>query len=351
VGRSNEMIRQWKLLQRLASRRGSTIPSLAAELNVTTRTIRRDLTALQEAGFPVWDDDGEGKKHWRLDPNGMAAALARNALTVQELCALYTSRAVLKGVAGSEALGDLQSALGKLEAALPRGVRRFLDRLPAVVTAKAMPGRRRGAGANDFVTKLFDAALGKRVVSMRYDSQHSGGEKDYMVHPYRLVYVQNAVYLQAFVPAYAEIRTFLIDRIRRLTIEERTFEPIGELGTDAFSKSLGAFSGPACKVQLRFAAAVASFIKDRLWHESQQCRQRPDGSLVLTMQVTDDFALRQWILGFGRSVRVLAPASLAEWTAGELEQACEQYRSGRFAAMDSDVQPALPFLFGTMTTT
>jgi len=64
VPRNQEVIRQWKVLHALeSSRHGTTIPSLADELDVTTRTIRRDLAALQEAGFPLYDEhDDDGRQ-------------------------------------------------------------------------------------------------------------------------------------------------------------------------------------------------------------------------------------------------------------------------------------------------
>ena len=67
--RNQEVIRQWKVLHALeSSRHGVTIAALAADLDVTTRTIRRDLAALQEAGFPLFDErDEDGRVHWRLD--------------------------------------------------------------------------------------------------------------------------------------------------------------------------------------------------------------------------------------------------------------------------------------------
>ena len=60
MGRNSELIRQWTLLQKVAGARDSTIPNLAEALGVSTRTIRRDLAALQEAGFPVYDDARNG---------------------------------------------------------------------------------------------------------------------------------------------------------------------------------------------------------------------------------------------------------------------------------------------------
>jgi hypothetical protein len=69
----------------------------------------------------------------------------------------------------------------------------------------------------------------------------------------------------------------------------------------------------------------------------------------MTLQVSDDYALRQWILGFGRLVRVLAPAGLAEWVLEELDEARAQYASGALApVVDEDVQPALPFVFSRL---
>jgi hypothetical protein len=65
----------------------------------------------------------------------------------------------------------------------------------------------------------------------------------------------------------------------------------------------------------------------------------------MTLEVSDDYALRSWILGFGRFVRVLAPANLVQWVREELDQAREQYTSGEMAASDTEAQARLPFLF------
>ncbi|PYR45665.1 MAG: hypothetical protein DMF89_24430 [Acidobacteria bacterium] len=349
MGRNSELVRQWTLLQRLATRRTSTIPVLAADLNVSTRTIRRDLAALEAAGFPIYDDVVNGTKFWRLDGTALVDALPRNALTVPELCAIYCSRALVKSIAGPHTFGNLQNALDKIEAALPSGMKRFLDRLPQVITAKPSYGAHRRSQTADITTRLFESAASNHAVSMRYHSHKSGRENEYTVHPYRLVYAQNSLYLQAFVPAYAEVRTFAVDRIHRLSVQHQTFTRLAELGSDPFSQSLGVHSGPTTNVQLRFASAVASFVRERIWHESQQLKDLPDGSVLMTLHVSDDYALRQWILGFGRSVRVLAPRALVDWALEELDEARQQYRSGGSGAMaESDAQPALPFLFSNI---
>jgi proteasome accessory factor B len=345
MGRNEEVIRQWRLLRQLAASKTSTIPDLAAELDVTTRTIRRDLNALQAAGFPIYDAQGEATKFWRMDARALGA-LARNGLTFSELCALYFSRALLECFAGTHLLADLESALDKFEAALTPQMKKFLDRLPRAIKAKGGNVKRVGAETYKITSRLLEAIISRQVVAMRYHSESSRRDKDYVLHPYRLVHVQGGLYLMAFVPAYAEVRTFAVERIRRLNPQKDTFTSVAELESDPFQNSLGVYRGPTTKVQLRFHPQIASRIRERSWHASQQLKDRADGSVMMTLEVCDDYALRSWILGFGRYVRVLGPVHLVEWAFEELDQAREHYVSGGAWRMtDSDGQPLLPFLF------
>jgi len=95
MGRNSELIRQWKLLQTIAGARGNTIPRLSTDLKVSTRTVRRDLAALQLAGFPIYDETVNGTKFWRMETRPLGG-LARSGLTFSELSALYFSRALIE---------------------------------------------------------------------------------------------------------------------------------------------------------------------------------------------------------------------------------------------------------------
>ena len=343
MGRNSELIRQWTILQRIATTRGQTIPKLAAELSVHTRTIRRDLEALQLAGFPVYDEIVNGVKLWRLDARAMGA-LARSGLTLPELAALYSSRALIECFAGTALRKDITNVFDKLEAVLSPAMKKFLDRLPNAISAKQEHAKRQGSHTYEITARLLQAILDQRVVSMQYHSFESGRQKPYEVHPNRLIHAQGGLYLIAFVPAYAEVRTFAVERISTAKVQETTFEPITELDADPFKNSLGVYrGGTTCQVQLRFHPQITPRVKDRTWHASQQFKDRKDGSTVMTLDVTDDYALRNWILGFGRFVKVLAPAQLVRWTEDELEAARQQYE-GDGVAVDGDAQARLPFL-------
>jgi len=325
--RNQEVIRQWRLLHALeSSRHGATIDALASGLEVTTRTIRRDLAALQEAGFALYDErDDNGRVHWRID--GQALHGLESGFTLPELCALYLSRNLLESVAGTPFQRDLSNAFSRLEKMLSPRMRQFLDRLPSVLAAKPGPRARGGASSADVVGRLLEATLHFRVATMTYHSVSSRRVKEYLIHPYRLAFAQGGLYLLAYVPEYASVRTFAIDRVTSVTLEKQTFTPPQDAGDDAFANSLGVNTGPPERVELEFAADVAPYVRARVWHASQDVRENGDGGIRLTMNVCHDWALRSWILGWGPSARVVSPSRLAQAIRADLKAAGANYSS------------------------
>ena len=341
-GRNSELIRQWSILRTLAANRRTSIAQLASETGKVERTIRRDLKALEAAGFPLEEGEDDAGKYWHLPPRALAR-LERDGFTIAELAALHLSRALFECFAESSLLSDLQGAFDKMDAALSPHMRRFLDRMPKAISAKSPQAKRQHEETRTITMRLLEAAMDCRVVSMKYDSSTSKRLKPYTVHPYRIVHAQVGLYLVAYVPTYSELRTFAIERIRQASADKGTFEVLDELGADPFGNSLGVFRGPATKVRLRFAPALAERVKERTWHPSQQFRDRADGSVEMTLQVSDDYALRSWILSFGSGIRVLAPATLATWAADELQSARALYPDGTSGATDAAGQATLPF--------
>jgi len=325
--RNQEVIRQWKVLHALeSSRHGATIDALASDLDVTTRTIRRDLAALQEAGFPLYDErDEDGRAHWRLD--GQVLKGIETGFTLAELCALYLSRNMLEAVAGTPFQRDLTLAFTRLEKMLSPRMRQFLDRLPHVLAAKPGPRARGGAASPDLVARLLEATLHYRVAHMKYNSVSSGRMKDYVIHPYRLAFAQGGLYLLAYVPDYKDVRTFAIDRIASVSLDKQTFAPTRAIPDDVFGNSLGVNTGPPSHVEIAFDKRVAPYVRARVWHPSQALRDAADGGVVLTLDVCNDTALRSWILGWGPSARVVAPAALASDIRADLKNASAQYQS------------------------
>ena len=322
--RNAEVIRQWTILRDLEASRRLTIDEMAARTGVTTRTIRRDLEALQSAGFPLFDETHEGKRYWTLEQRAFKR-LDDTAFTLAELSALYFSRTLVECLAATPFHKDVRSAFDKLAAALTPGMRGLLDRLPLVMQAKADPGAHPAAARGREVAQLLDATLSHRRVSMRYHSFSSDREKTYLIDPHRVVFAQGALYVVAFVPEYNEMRTFAIDRIRALSATEERFEPV-EMEEDAFAHSLGVHQGPPERIEVAFEPRIARYVRERVWHASQEIRENPDGGVNLTLHVSNDRALRSWILGFGPLAAVVSPPSLVEQIVAEVEATLKRYQ-------------------------
>jgi predicted DNA-binding transcriptional regulator YafY len=335
--RNAEVIRQWSILRDLESSRRVTIDDLAERTGVSTRTIRRDLEALQAAGFPLFDEVHDGKRFWTLEQRAFRR-LDDTGFTLAELTAIYFSRSLVECLAATPFQRDVRSAFDKLATALTPGMRQFLDRLPLVIQAKAEPGSqslgdapstpvtasRQAAPRSARVSQLLDATINHRRAVMRYHSFSSEREKEYVIEPYRLVFAQGGFYVVAYVPEYNALRTFAVERIRSLSLTEERFDPV-DLPADAFENSLGVNQGTPERIDIVFEPRIARHLKERVWHPSQQIHEQPDGHLTMTLHVCNDFALRSWILSFGPLARVLSPPELVKQIQEEADKTRLQY--------------------------
>jgi predicted DNA-binding transcriptional regulator YafY len=188
----------------------------------------------------------------------------------------------------------------------------------------AGPDRRAG---RELVAKLLDATLNHRRATMKYFSMSSRREKEYVIEPYRLIYSPDGLYLFAYVPEYKEVRTFGVARIRSVSLHEERFTP-AELPETIFAHSLGVHEGPPEHIEIAFEARIAPYISERTWHASQSLAEREGGGVVLSLDVSNDWALRSWILSFGPLARVLSPPALVAQIKAEIDQAAATY-SGR----------------------
>ncbi len=322
--RNQEVIRQWKVLHALeSSRHGASIDALARDLEVTTRTIRRDLAALQEAGFPLYDDRADGRRIWRL-VEGYTQRLTQT-FSLAELAALYFGKNLMSFLGGSPFASDLESAFAKIREALPARSLPYLARIQDLFAVRPEPWKDYSK-KKDVIAGLIDATLHQRRASLEYYSLSSRRTKGYTVDPYRVVYHHGGLYLYARVAEYAEVRTFAVERIKRLELLEQSFETpqdfdVGEYARGAF----GITGGKPEPVELVFDAPAADYVRERVWHESQSLEERDGGGVALRMSVAAGPELQAWIKGFLPHVRVVAPKALREAIARDLKKALASF--------------------------
>ncbi|MFE0427239.1 helix-turn-helix transcriptional regulator [Streptomyces sp. NPDC058953] len=196
-----------RLLSLLQAHREWTGPELARRLNVTARTVRRDVHRLRELGYPVDAGPGTGGGY-RL---GAGAELPPLLLDDDEAVAVAVGLRTAAGQ-GIEGIADSSvRALAKLEQVLPSRLRRRVGALNAfTVPLLRTPAARLDASV---LTTIANACRDAERLRFAYED-HNGATTRRTVEPHRLVCTERRWYLVAWDVDRADWRTFRADRIR-----------------------------------------------------------------------------------------------------------------------------------------
>jgi len=317
--RGDQLARQWRMIQRLArSRSGAPVGELARELECTRRTIYRDLDALQFAGFPVTSEKRGGRVFYKLLDSFQ---LGDAPFTPDELLALAFGEELLKNLAGTVFHESVRSALAKVRASLGPELGGFLGRLRE--SFQVVPGpHKRYAELEDVIRAINEAVLERRSLRMEYTTGRSGRKSRRDFDPYRVWYQSGALYAIGYDHQSGQIRTFAVDRIRAPQLLAANFIIPGDFDFEAHSAgAFGVVAEQPESVRIRFAKRRALYIRERIWHPSQEISETPDGGVELALRVGTGDELRGWLLSFGADAWVIEPDHLRGELRAELERA------------------------------
>jgi predicted DNA-binding transcriptional regulator YafY len=300
-----EMLTRWlNLLIAIQGGRPYTVRELSERTGVSTRTIFRDLKGMQEAGVPIYYDNGYRlMEEWSISPLHF---------TSDELIALVTALNFVRRAGPLRSRQSVVPLVDKLMAALPNNQRETAGQLDRALVIDPLPSR--GMEDEQVIRSLEQAAGDRRKVAIRYAAfSHGGEESERVVRPYGLTYRGTALYLIGFCELRGGIRTFRVGRIRAIRPLGEHFRMPADFDLDHFLLDLwGITDGPEMNVQLRFDPLVAPLARETEWHHSQQVDTQADGSAVVTMTTRGRAELARWLAGYGGHVLVLNPPELRE---------------------------------------
>ena len=192
----------------LQARGRVTVSELASELEVSERTVRRDLEALGMAGVPVYSQPGRGGG-WSL-VGGARTDLS--GLTGPEARALFL-------VAGpGAATPEVKAALRKLVRALPEPFRASAEAASSAVVIDPTDWDRKKVAPPRHLEVLQRAISEAVQIEMRYGDR-AGAESERVVHPLGLVAKGPVWYLVGNTDA--GMRTFRVGRVRSVHLTDR----------------------------------------------------------------------------------------------------------------------------------
>ncbi|RAG82861.1 transcriptional regulator [Streptacidiphilus pinicola] len=314
------------LLLLLQNRGRMTALQLAEELEVSVRTVYRDVEALGAAGVPIVAEPGHAGGYRLID--GYRTRLT--GLTADEAQAAFL--AALPGPAAELGLGAAVAAARlKLRAALPDALREHVDLIQERFLLDA-PGWYGGpAEETSHLSAVAAAVWERRVVAVRYRRWKAPTEVDRRLEPYGLVLKAGRWYLVA--ACEGSLRTYRVDQILALDPLEETFtRPPGFDLAAHWQAHLADFDSrrhtaeavlrltPAGVARLRslpdaaFATAVAA-----------TGTLAPDGWTVAGVPIESVDHAHDELLRLGADVEVLSPPALRARLAETARTLAERY--------------------------
>jgi proteasome accessory factor B len=323
--RVSRIYRLLRLITMLQSGRSYSAGELAEELEVSRRTVFRDLNVLEMAHVPYYyDPDTRGYRvndHFFLPPVN---------LTLPEALAVVLLASRVSTTQDVPPLPEGARAAVKIESALPPAVRDHVGTLVERVSFSLSPVSGH-EGHEETFRKLAGAIVRQRSCRLVYISFHERRQISTTVRPLRLVFQGRAWYLIAYSSAHAEIRTFKLARVRKLTVTDRTFtRPTDVDLADYFGDAWGMIpEGRLYHVHLHFEPKVAGNVAEVRWHRSQQVQWNDDGSVEFTVTVDGLGEITWWVLGYGDQVEVVSPKQLRRRVARTARAVAAKYERER----------------------
>jgi predicted DNA-binding transcriptional regulator YafY len=296
----------------LQARGRMTGREMAKRLEVSARTLHRDMDALSAAGVPVFALRGS-RGGWQLDEDWRTQV---PGLDEAELRALLMAQPRMLGDSGLAAAAD--RALGKLMAALPASMR---DRAASIrqrlhVDTTAWRGTTEDLSMLPIVQ---DAVAHDRKLSLHY-SRTGGKAVERTVDPLGLVAKGSTWYLVAATDQ--SIRTYRVSRIELAKLlDEKSERPTDFDLAEYWQSSTQEFKDgwPRIEVTLRVHPETLKWItKWRAVSVLKPEKPDPEGWDTLRIQFEEEDQACFVVLGMGSRAEVVAPEQLRERVAEEI---------------------------------
>jgi predicted DNA-binding transcriptional regulator YafY len=285
----------------------------------STRSLRRYLAVLADAGFPWYFDRPTNAYRF-----AEGYSLRRLDLSSGELFGLVALRSFGASIGG--AIGTSIDELTDKMLGAARGVGHAAGSQPSPVAFRLSEIALDASGEKAF--SLFAAAeRASRSVQFVYQDKE-GNRSKREADPYGFVVNSGRVYCVAYDHSRRDMRVFAIDSVSEVDMLARTFVKPSDFDVDAFAASSisGVMHGGAeTTVRVRFAPRVAKAAAAARVVAERQIERASDGSIEIEYRVTDVDELARWVLGWGAQAEIVAPESVRERIAGVAREIAEKY--------------------------
>jgi predicted DNA-binding transcriptional regulator YafY len=315
------LVRMLRIHELLSAGRYPNCSVLAAEFEVSAKTVQRDVDFMRDQlVLPIeYDRRRHGFVYSR--PVGQFPLIT---VSEGELVALLVAQKAVEQYRGTSFEKPLRTAFQKLVSSLTDEASISLHELSEAVSFHS-------AGVPKGQIRVFEllteAVMSSRLVEFDYLSLRASKPEHRRVAPYHLACINNQWYLIGADQARGQLRTFALTRIEAVTnLNVRFVRPADFSVSRMLSGSFAAFQADRTEqVKIRFDAFAARLVAERQWHKSQKIRPAVGGGIELTMRVGVAPDLESWILGWGDHAEVIEPADLRNRISATIRNMAARY--------------------------
>jgi len=293
---------------------------------VSTSTIEKDLNAMRfdaTLGYeaPIKFSKAKGGYFYE-DPN---YSIDKIPINDDDLHALRFAATTLHQFKGIKVFEDFEFAIGKIFDRINLSIDSEEDAIQQYVQFETVTK----IGGSEHLPILLEAIQKNQQLDIAYASFLKSKSKNYKLNPYLLKEYRNRWYLIALDDKAQKLKTFGLERIIELKLLENKFEREKNFSHDYFFKySVGitASNEKPKKVILSFNQQQGQYIKSQPIHFSQKIIKESKKELRIEIEVIESYELIVQLLGYGSSVKVIAPKSLKNSIIQECKKALENYQ-------------------------
>ena len=293
---------------------------IADEKPPSTRTLRRYLSVLADAGFPWYFDRAAGTYRF-----AEGYSLRRFNLSHRELLGLVTLKRL-----GSSLGGTFASAIEETTQKLLRSSDR---RTEVSVETTSLAIRFGEVTLEPDVERVFEqlqaAQRERRRVHFGYTDK-TGAQTQRRVDPYGFIVSSGRIYLVGYDHTRSDMRVFAVDNVTAVDVTPRTFERPADFNLDAYganSLSGVVHATTTAEVTVRFSPVVAKAAAAATVARQRTVARRADGGADITYRVVDPLEIVRWSLHWGTEAEVIAPDEARRAAAEIATQLAERYRA------------------------
>lgn len=306
----NNKVQRYRLLQIDEEIRSGKFPnatSLSKKIEVSSRPIQRDIEYMRDMYNAPIEFDAYKNGYYYTEENFYIKSVP---LSEGELFSVALFDQLLEQYRNTPLENDLRSVFKKIEMSLPNKITLDSSFLQNQITFIL---DQMGTINPENFSKVFSALKNRHVLDFEYRPLQKTTWMTRRINPLHAVCQKGNWYVMGFCHDKKDIRVFNFSRMQNVTESKEEFDIPEDFNPDKyFDKEIGIWLSATKKytVELLISAEIGTFALERSWNKNQKIEQREDGSVWVSFETTQLPEVKRWVLGQGKTVKVLGPDEL-----------------------------------------